>query len=130
MKIQIQVSDDKIDHFSSEAKKELKKQSGRITNEIVDEACRIEATRHIPDTASEITQSIVNEAATQPQMKFGKKKTRRYQITQVSAGISSLLSGLLLDFDNMATNLIVFIISLVLLAIALVTHTCLILKYE
>lgn len=74
MKIEFDISDDKIVNFSSGAKNELIHQSQRIAGDIVDEASRIEASRRIYDTNSEVTQSNVKEAANQPRMMVVKKK--------------------------------------------------------
>lgn len=79
MRIAIEISDDKIINFSSSAKSELKTHIHRLAEEIVDEASRIEASRRISDTSSEVTQSNVKEAATQPRMTFTKKKRLEVQ---------------------------------------------------
>lgn len=74
MKIEFDISDDKIVNFSLGARNELVHQSQRIVSDIVDEASRIEASRRIYDTSSEVTQSNVKEAANQPRMMVVKKK--------------------------------------------------------
>ena len=69
MRIEFDISDEKVQNFSLDARSELTRQSTRIVEEIVDEAGRIEASRRLPDANSEITQSNVKEAATQPDRK-------------------------------------------------------------
>lgn len=100
MKIEFDISDDKIVNFSLGAKNELVHQSQRIASDIVDEASRIEASRRIYDTNSEVTQSNVIEAANQPRMMVVKKKTWWTKIVQIASFISSLIMGSLLDTDK------------------------------
>lgn len=114
MKIKFNISDDKIVNFSCGAKAELTQQASRIAEEIVDEASRIEASRRISDTTSEVTQSNVKEAATQPRMIFTKKKSWTSKIIQIIAFASSLITGGLLDIDKFkeGSHVICFIIGL------------------
>ncbi len=100
MKIEFDISDDKIVNFSLGAKNELVHQSQRIASDIVDEASRIEASRRIYDTNSEVTQSNVIEAANQPRMMVVKKKTWWTKVVQIASFISSLIMGSLLDTDK------------------------------
>lgn len=114
MRIEFNISDDKIVNFSQGAKTELTQQSNRIAEEIVDEASRIEASRRISDTNSEVTQSNVKEAATQPRMIFTKKKSWTSKIIQGVAFISSLAAGGLLDIDKFkeGSHVVCFIVVL------------------
>ena len=100
MKIEFDISDDKIVNFSTGAKNELIHQSQRIAGDIVDEASRIEASRRIYDTNSEVTQSNVKEAANQPRMMVVKKKTWWTKALQIASFVSSLIMGSLLDTDK------------------------------
>ena len=120
MTINFNIPDNKIINFSKEAKKELSKQSCRITKEIIDEACRIEASRRISDTGSEVTQSNVREAASHPRLSFSRKKIWPNKIIQGLAFISSLITGGLFDtdkFNNTAT--VILFISVLFIAITL-----------
>ncbi|MGX5689448.1 hypothetical protein [Arcticibacter tournemirensis] len=100
MRIELDIPDEKVQNFSQEAKTELKRQSNRLAEEIVDEAGRIEASRRLPHTNSEVTQSNVKEAATQPRMTVAKKKNWTTKIIQVVSFVSSLIAGSLLDTDK------------------------------
>ena len=71
-----------------------------MAEEIVDEASRIEASRRISDTGSEVTQSNVKEAATQPKMIISKKKSLKTKILQLIAFVSTLVTGSLLDTEK------------------------------
>jgi hypothetical protein len=100
MRIEIDIADEKVQNFSQDAKTEVKKQSTRIIEEIVDEAGRVEASRRLPDTNSEVTQSIVKEAATQPRMIVARKKSWKFKIIQIAAFGSTLVAGSLLDTEK------------------------------
>lgn len=118
MKIEFDIPDEKTQNFSQEAKTELKKQSSRIAEEIVDEAGRIEASRRLPETNSEVTQSNVKEAATQPRMIVARKKSWKSKIIQIVAFGSSLVAGSLLDTDKFKeTNHVVWFIVMSFIAV-------------
>ena len=114
MKLEIDIPDEKVQNFSQEAKTELKKQSNRIAVEITDEASRIEEGRRLPETNSEITQSNVREAATQPRMIVQRKKSLTSKIIQAVAFISTLIAGNLLDPSKFTETNHVFLFVLVL----------------
>lgn len=118
MKIEFEIHDEKVQNFSTDAKTELKKQSTRIVEEIVDEAGRIEATRRLPETNSEVTQSNVKEAAMQPRMIVARKKSWKSKLIQVIAFGSSLVAGSLLDTEKFKeTNHVIWFVVMSFLAI-------------
>ncbi len=119
MKLEIDIPDEKVQHFSQDAITELKGQSIRIALEITDEASRIEEGRRLPSAHSEITQSIVKEAAAQPRMTISRKKDYRIKIIQAVAFISTLISGLLLDTSKFTeTNHVIWFIVVLFVAIS------------
>lgn len=118
MKIEFDITDEKVQNFSLDAKSELTKQSTRIAEEIVDEAGRIEASRRLPETNSEVTQSNVKEAATQPRMIVARKKSWKSKIIQIIAFGSSLVAGSLLDTEKFKeTNHVIWFIIMSFLAV-------------
>ena len=118
MKLEIDIPDEKVQNFSQDAKTELKKQSNRIAIEISDEASRIEEGRRLPETNSEITQSNVREAATQPRMVVARKKSLVSKIIQALAFISTLIAGNLLDTTKFTeTNHVIWFIIVLFVAI-------------
>lgn len=118
MRIEFDIPDEKVQTFSLDAKAELTRQANRIANEIVDEASRVEATRRLPETNSEVTQSNVKEVATQPRMVLTKKKTVKSKIIQLVAFGSTLVAGSLLDTSKFTeTNHVVWFIVMSFLAI-------------
>lgn len=118
MKLEIDIPDEKVQNFSQDAKTELKKQSNRIAIEISDEASRIEEGRRLPETNSEITQSNVREAATQPRMVVARKKSLLSKIIQALAFISTLIAGNLLDTTKFTeTNHVIWFIIVLFVAI-------------
>lgn len=92
MKLEIGIPDENVQNFSQEAKIKLKKQSNRIAVEITDEASRIEEGRILPETNSEITQSNVREAATQPGMIVARKKSLTSKIIHLKYQDKELFS--------------------------------------
>ena len=127
MRVEFDISDDKVQWFSKEAKSELKKQSEKIIDEIVNEASRIEASRRLPDSTSEVTQSNVKEAATFRKLLYEKPPSFWNKIIQAVAFISTLVAGCLLDLSAF-TNLSHVIWFIVILFIAIVANVYLIFK--
>jgi hypothetical protein len=118
MKVEFEIPNEKVQNFSSDAKAELTRQSNRIAVEIVDEASRIEAGRRVPETNSEVTQSNVKEAATQPRMVLTRKKSWLSKIIQIVAFFSTLIAGSLLDTTKFTeTNHVIWFIVMSFLAI-------------
>ena len=75
MRITFDISDDKINNFSTGARSELNIQCCKIAENIIDEASRIEASRRIDtSTDSEVTRSDVKDAANFSRRVFVKKK--------------------------------------------------------
>ena len=129
MIIEVDIPENKVANFSPIAKKELEKHALRVTEEIIDEASRIEASRRLSDTNSEITQSVVKEAATHPRMFFSKKKNWGTKILQALAFISTFYSGFLFDTDKF-NNTTVVIWFLVVIFVAIATNVYLIFYQE
>jgi hypothetical protein len=118
MRVEFDIPDEKVQNFSQDAKAELKRQSTRVAGEIVDEAGRIEASRRLPETNSEVTQSNVKEAATQPRMIVARRKGWKSKIIQVAAFGSSLVAGSLLDTGKFTeTNHVVWFIIMSFIAV-------------
>lgn len=118
MNIEFEIPDEKVQNFSTDAKTELKNQSCRIAEEIVDEASRIEASRRVPESNSEVTQSNVKEAASQPRMIVAKKKSWLSKIIQIVAFASTLVAGSLLDTTKFTeTNHVIWFIVMSFIAI-------------
>ena len=118
MRIEFDIPDEKVQNFSQDAKTELRGQSTRIAIAIIDEAGRIEASRRLPETNSEVTQSNVREAATQPKMIVAKKKSWKSKIIQIVAFASSLVAGSLLDTEKFKdTNHVVWFIIMSFIAV-------------
>lgn len=101
MRIEFDIADEKVQNLSQNGKTQLTSHSKRLTEEIVDEASRIEASRRNPNTYTEVTAAIVNEAADYLRRFPSKpKKDVLTKIIQVVAFISSLFAGSMLDTDK------------------------------
>lgn len=119
MRVEFDISEDKVQYFSDDAKTELTKQSEKIINEIVNEASRVEASRRLPDSSSEITQSNVKEAATLRNFLFEKKPSGWNKVIQAIAFISTLVTGFLLDLSAFTDySHVVWFIVMLFIAIA------------
>lgn len=119
MRIEFDIPDEKVQNLSQNGKTELTRHSKLLTEEIVDEASRIEASRRNPNTNTEVTAAIVNEAAVYSRRFPPKpKKSVLTKIIQLSAFISSLVAGSMLDTDKFKeTNHVVWFIVALFVAI-------------
>lgn len=115
MRIEFDIPDEKVQNLSQNGKAELTRHSKLLTEEIVDEASRIEASRRNPNTNTEVTAAIVNEAAIYSR-RFPPKPKRSVvtKIIQLAAFISSLVAGSMLDTDKFkeTDHVIWFIVAL------------------
>ena len=105
MNIQFDIPDNKVQNLSPNGRTELTTRSKELAEEIIDEAARIEASRRNPNTNIEITAAIINEAAfyakrLPPRIKNG----NRNKVIQIIAFISTLVSGSLLDSENLQSE--------------------------
>lgn len=115
MNIQFDIPDEKVQNLSQNGRTELIRHSKDLTEDIIDEAARIEASRRNPNTNTEITAAIVNEAAVYSK-RFPPKPKKGFitKIIQLFAFVSSLITGSLLDTDKFTqiSHVVWFIISL------------------
>jgi hypothetical protein len=115
MNIEFEIPDEKVQNLSKNAKDELKTICKKYSEEILDEASRIEASRRNPETDSEITATIIKEADIfKKRFPTKIKKTWWLKIIQLIAFISSIVTGSLLDTDKFkeTSHVIWFIIAL------------------
>lgn len=115
MKIEIEIPDEKVENLSDEALSELRRQSEALTGNVLDESARIETSRRTPETNSEVTASIVKEAAVYSRrFSFPKKKKLGTKLVQCIAFVSTLIAGSLLDTEKFSetSHVVWFIISL------------------
>lgn len=115
MKIEFDIPDEKVQNLSQNGKIELTQHSKLLTEEIIDEASRIEASRRSPNTNTEITAAIVNEASIYSR-RFPPRheKSVLTKIIQLVAFISSLVAGSMLDTDKFkeTNHVVLFIVAL------------------
>ena len=76
MRIEIEISDDKIQGLIQTAQTELKKVAKRYIEEVLDEAGRLESSVHQSSANPEITASIINEAVLYNR-RFSYKRTKK-----------------------------------------------------
>lgn len=120
MKIEIDISDDKLENLSKSANKELEKATKVYIEEILDEASRLEESRRINNSTPEITAAIVGDAVVAAKHYGIRKKNRKKKILIPSiAFISTIITGGIFEKDGYDTVwefslfLILFLIAIV-----------------
>jgi len=125
MKIEINISDEKIRHLNENGKSELIKKCKKYGDEIMDEASRLEASRN--DTENhEITSALINDAVIHiKRFPTDNKINWWIKIIQIIAFLSSLIAGSLFDSDKLkdTNQLIWFAVTLFLSTAATVYVT-------
>ena len=100
MRIEFEIPDEKAQGLHDPGKNELTKHCKKWTEDILDEASRIEADRNETDNI-EITAALINEAAFFSKRFPAKKKKKWWvKLIQVVSSISSLVTGSMLNFDK------------------------------
>lgn len=120
MKIEIEISDDKMQNLSLTAKTELTKVAKKYSEDVLDEASRIEESRRTTNPNPEITAAIINDAVVFAK-NYGirKRKPKKVIFMQVLAFLSSTLTGGLFDTEKFKDTwfvilfLVVFLLSIV-----------------
>jgi hypothetical protein len=128
MKVEIEISGDKLQNLSATAKAEVEKVGKNYIEEVLDEASRIEESRRTSNSNPEVTAAIINDAVVFAK-NYGirKKKPKRQIIMQILAFVSSTFTGGLFDTGKFKETGYV-IIFLVVFLIAVVSTVYLILN--
>jgi hypothetical protein len=128
MPLQIQISDDDIKYLNQPAQVELSSSVDKYVSELLQEASRLEAAGKTTTGDPEITSSMVKDATLLTKRGYRKPQKNAWHITlQVVASFSTLLTGLLFDFEKLKEPLMLAIFILVF-SITLVTTTLVIAK--
>lgn len=114
MRIEFDIPDEKVTDLNPNGRSELTRHCKQWTEDIIDEATRIEASRN-DGTNTEITAAIISEAATYSK-RFPIKIKKKWwvKVIQIVAFISSLIAGSLLDVEKFKeiSHVIWFIVTL------------------
>lgn len=114
MRIEFDIPDEKVSDLNPNGRTELTRHCKQWTEDIIDEATRIEASRN-DGTNTEITAAIISEAATYSK-RFPIKAKKKWwvKVIQILAFISSLIAGSLLDVEKFkeTSHVIWFIVTL------------------
>ena len=114
MRIEFDIPDEKVSDLNPNGRTELTRHCKQWTEDIIDEATRIEASRN-DGTNTEITAAIISEAATYSK-RFPLKHKKKWgiKLIQITAFISSLIAGSLLDVEKFkeTSHVIWFIVTL------------------
>jgi hypothetical protein len=119
MKVEFDIPDEKVKNLNYNGQAELAKHCKHWTEEIIDEATRIEASRN-DGTSNEITAAIISEAAGYSK-RFPLKQKKKWwiKVIQIVAFISSLVAGSLLDIEKFKeTNHVIWFIAISFVAVA------------
>ena len=122
MKIEIEISDDKLQNLSPTAKTEISKVSKSYIEDVLDEASRIEESRRTTNGNPEVTASIINDAVVFAK-NYGirKKKPKKKIFMQILAFVASTLTGGLFDTDKFKDTAYVIIFLLIFLVAVVAT---------
>lgn len=118
MRIEFDIPDEKVQDLNANGRTELTRHCKKWTEDIIDEASRIEASRN-QSTDTEITASIISEAATYSK-RYPPKQKRGilYKIIQCVAFVSTLIAGSMLDTDKFKeTNHVIWFIVTLFIAV-------------
>ena len=105
MKISINIDSAKVANFTEGAKQELRSRSKKMIEDLIDEACRIEAARREDEAQQEITQTDVMEGARSKRMRHRQKKKRWQCILQGICPTLGTIAGFIYNKDNMVLNI-------------------------
>lgn len=119
MKIEFEIPNEKVQDLNSNGRAELTRHCKQWTEDIIDEATRIEASRN-DGTSTEITAAIISEAAIySKRFPIRKKKKWWVKVIQIIAFISSLVAGSLLDIEKFnKTGHVIWFIATLFIAVA------------
>ena len=122
MKIEIEISDDKLQNLSPTAKNEIGKVSKSYIEEVLDEASRIEESRRTTNGNPEITAAIINDAVVFAK-NYGirKKKPKKQIFMQILAFVASTFTGGLFDTDKFKDTGYVILFLLIFLVAVVAT---------
>jgi len=119
MKLEIEISDNKLQNLSPTAKAEIGKVSKAYIEDVLDEASRIEESRRTSAGSAEITAAIIDDAVVFAK-NYGirKRKPKKQTFMQVLAFIASTLTGGLFDTDKFKeTGYVVLFLVIFLVAV-------------
>lgn len=124
MKIEIEITDEKIANFSDLAQRELKAQICDISNKLIDEAGRVEASERLSGDVKEVTSSIVRKASELFLRRYNyNKKTPQRVIIDIVAILSMSLTGVFftIAFTDFPNHVAVLCVAMLLFAVGAVT---------
>lgn len=123
MALQVNIDNDKIDNFSSEAKAELVKQLEKYGDSIIKESNLIEEAIREDGASTEITSNIVIQAVRKNKVPSKKKHGKVLLILKIVSWASLLLTGFLFDgngYEEAKWKLIFFVICLIVACVSTV----------
>lgn len=104
MEVSIIIDDVRLEHYSNDAKNELKKQLTDIAANLAEEANRIEMGRRLPTSNAEVTQSDVVSASVLSRIHQHNKKKKWLWFYQLLATFSGVIVGWIFDEEKFRTE--------------------------
>ncbi|MBE6649618.1 MAG: hypothetical protein E7614_08920 [Ruminococcaceae bacterium] len=123
MALQVNIDNEKIDNFSSDAKAELVKQLEKYGDNIIKESNLIEEAIREDGASTEITSNIVIQAVRKSKFPNKKKHSKILLFLKIVSWASLLLTGFLFDsngYEKATGKLIVFVICLIVACVSTV----------
>lgn len=130
MRLEIEIQDDKLQNLTPDGNTEVLRISKKYIEDVLDEANRIELSRRTTAHNSEITASIINDAAFFAR-NFGvrKKRPQKKIFIPIIAFIASTITGGLFDIEKFKETIYV-IVFLIVFSTAIVLTLLIILNDE
>lgn len=119
MKISINIDSTKVANFTEGARQELRSRSKKMIEDLIDEACRIEAARRGDEAQQEITQTDVMEGARLNRIWHRPKKKGWQCLLQGLCPAFGTIAGFIFNKDSMESIIVTMIIIVIVTALTI-----------
>jgi hypothetical protein len=117
------------EHLNEPAKSRLRAAVEKYTNDLLEEAGRLEATVRTTQGNPEITSSIVGDADLYLRRGYRKpKKSGWFTFVQIVQAVSTLVTGILFNLQAFQTEQLYFLVFVIVLAVAIGTNVLVFVK--
>jgi len=124
MPLQIEIPDEDARYLSQQAQEELVASTKKYSQELLNEANRLEAANRENGGDPEITRVMIRDAALHVQRYPPRsKRSWGFTVIQIASAITALLTGGLFDVDKMQQDIGRLIIFLILLSLTIIFAT-------
>lgn len=123
MAVQVNIDDNKIDNFSTDAQNTLAKQIEKYADDIIKEANLIEEVLREDGASTEITSNNVLQAVRKNKTNHSRKPNRMLLTMKIVSSFSLLVTGFLFDsagYQNSIVKLLAFVVCLIIASVSTV----------